>query len=125
MKSVLTKAAILFGAMLITALTFWGLVASVKLESQPELNSIELALIERHQQEGVKAAAMTCDCVSDGSWFRSFVKVGQKVGCSPAYMAIANRQAIGPCHCPKDIIDYRMLPRPVPRIPAGLFRVGA
>lgn len=72
MKSVLTKAAILFGAVLITALTFWGLMASVKLESQPELNSIELTSLERHQQDSFKTAALTCNCVSDGGWQELF-----------------------------------------------------
>ncbi|WP_417358181.1 MULTISPECIES: hypothetical protein [Gammaproteobacteria] len=124
MKAALTHPLILLSALLITALTFWGLMASVKQESLSDLTAIRVALLERHQQDSFKTAALTCNCVSDGSWFVSYVKMGQKMGCSPAYIAIANRQAIGPCHFPKDIIDHRILPRPVPRIPAGLFRVG-
>lgn len=124
MKAALTRPLILLSALLITALIFWGLMASVKLERPRTLTTIQLALLERHQQERFKATGLTCHCVSDGSWFISFVKMGQKMGCSPAYIAIANRQAIGPCHFPKDIIDHRILPKPTPRIPAGLFRVG-
>ncbi|MED5524625.1 MAG: hypothetical protein VX447_07735 [Pseudomonadota bacterium] len=125
MKATLTNTLILLSAMLATALTFWGLMASVKLERPHTLTTIELALPERHQQDSFKTTGLTCNCVSDGSWHNSFAARGGQVGCSPAYMVIANRQAIGPCPFPEYIESDPLRPSPVPQIPAGLFRAGA
>ncbi|WKE64649.1 hypothetical protein PVT67_13355 [Gallaecimonas kandeliae] len=123
MNSILTKAAILFGAMLATLLTVLAMKGLVHEESHQELGVVTLALADRHQaqDEWLKQSVLTCACVAEDMPVWLFPEANEGMGCNPRYIAISGRKGAKQCSFPID--DYRILPRRPYKQPAGLFRV--
>ncbi|ROQ28628.1 hypothetical protein [Gallaecimonas pentaromativorans] len=122
MKAALTRTLILLSALLITALTFWGLMASVKLDKPRETKAIELALIEKSQTpEWQKPYALTCNCIDDSVWRLALTTAKEGLGCNTAHIAVANRKQAVPCHY---YSHHFGLWHSAP-VPLDIFRVGA
>ncbi|WKE64650.1 hypothetical protein PVT67_13365 [Gallaecimonas kandeliae] len=127
MRSVLTKVAILFGAMLATLLTVLAMKGLVHEESHRELGVVTIALADRHQTQAQWANEMRLRCACVDLYFPDddVVPAPEGMGCNPRLFDATIKTKVVQCNYQIKDNEYRppMPPRKPTKGPAMLFRV--